>query len=79
MMQTGRLIYLGSLVRQFIIHVFSRLVAEVDEVLGDKHEIEFDDLGRLTYMGQVQPFVFLFLNNPTAGKNSKSDHLKNHH
>jgi len=30
----------------------ARVVAEVEEVLGDKDEIEFDDLARLKYMGQ---------------------------
>ena len=35
------------------------MVAEVEEVLGDKDEIEFDDLARLKYMGQVN-FQFYF-------------------
>jgi len=33
-------------------NIMSRLVAEVNKVLGDKDEIEFDDLGQLQYMGQ---------------------------
>ena len=41
-----------------------RLVAEVGEVLGDKDEIEFDDLARLKYMGQVD-FQFYFLHQLT--------------
>ena len=43
-----------------IVTIFSyRLVAEIDDVLGDKHEIEFDDLGRLKYMGQVYSSILL--------------------
>jgi len=32
--------------------IMARLVTEVNKVLGDKDEIEFDDLGQLQYMGQ---------------------------
>ena len=34
-------------------------MAEVDEVLGDKDEVEFDDLGQLKYMGQVHVHMLL--------------------
>ena len=34
-------------------------MAEVDEVLGDKDEVEFEDLGQLKYMGQVHSHMLL--------------------
>ena len=41
-------------------------MAEIDDVLGDKHEIEFDDLGKLKYMGQVNSSILLS-NGATGG------------
>ncbi|XP_072535717.1 cholesterol 24-hydroxylase-like [Salminus brasiliensis] len=33
--------------------ILNRLKEEVDEVIGTKHEIQYDDLGKLTYLSQV--------------------------
>ena len=35
-------------------------MTEVNKVLGDKDEVEFDDLGQLQYMGQVRFKLLLF-------------------
>ena len=39
--------------------MFTRAQKEVDAVLGMKQEISYDDLGELTYLGQVHPIINL--------------------